>query len=129
MSDAPTDGPAFNYVIFVGNDLMFQSRIGAVAKNAGLKLIAIRDPHQLSEKLAELIETQSIIRYVVVDLGMPTIDLPQLAKTTLNLAPSTHLLGYGAHVLKDTLELASNSGFHSVFTRGQFDRDMTNILA
>lgn len=128
MSDAPIIDSDFNHLVFIGNDLMFQSRIGAVARNAGLKLIAIRDPHQLAMKLNELVETKSIIRYVVVDLGMPSVDLPLLAKTILDLAPTTQLLGYGAHVLKDTLELAAISGFHSVFTRGQFDRDMTNIL-
>lgn len=123
MSDAPNI-----CLVFVGNDLMFQSRIGAVARNAGLKLIAIRDPSQLSEKLTELTNTQSTIRYVVVDLGMQSLDLLQTSKSALDHAPSTQLIGYGAHVLKDTLELAASSGFHCVFTRGQFDRDMANIL-
>ncbi len=124
MNDTPN-----NCLVFVGNDLMFQSRIGAVARNAGLKLIAIRDPNHIPQKLAELIDTQSTIRYVVVDLGMQALDLLQTAKSVLDLAPTTQLIGYGAHVLKDTLELAANSGFHCVFTRGQFDRDMANILS
>lgn len=124
MSDTPN-----NCLVFVGNDLMFQSRIGAVARNAELKLIAIRDPNHIPQKLAELIDTQSTIRYVVVDLGMQALDLLQTAKSVLDLAPTTQLIGYGAHVLKDTLELAANSGFHCVFTRGQFDRDMANILS
>lgn len=124
MSDTPN-----NCLVFVGNDLMFQSRIGAVARNAGLKLIAIRDPNHIPQKLAELIDTQSTIRYVVVDLGMQALDLLQTAKSVLDLAPTTQLIGYGAHVLKDSLELAANSGFHCVFTRGQFDRDMANILS
>lgn len=123
MSDTPN-----NCLVFVGNDLMFQSRIGAVARNAGLQLIAIRDPIHLSEQLTELTNTQSTIRYVVVDLGLQSLDLLQTAKSILELAPTTQLIGYGAHVLKDTLELAANSGFHCVFTRGQFDRDMANIL-
>lgn len=124
MNDTPN-----NCLVFVGNDLMFQSRIGAVARNAELKLIAIRDPNHIPQKLAELIDTQSTIRYVVVDLGMQALDLLQTAKSVLDLAPTTQLIGYGAHVLKDTLELAANSGFHCVFTRGQFDRDMANILS
>lgn len=123
-----SDEPAMNCLVFLGNDLMFQSRIGSVARNAGLKLIAIRDPSKLSEKLAETLQAQENIRYVVVDLGMQSLNLEQTAKTVRETAPTTHLLGYGAHVLKETLEQAVACGFHSVLTRGQFDRDMSHIL-
>lgn len=123
-----SDAPDMNCLVFLGNDLMFQSRIGSVARSAGLKLIAIRDPSKLSEKLAETLQAQENIRYVVVDLGMQSLNLEQTAKTVLEAAPTTHLLGFGAHVLKETLEQAVSCGFHSVLTRGQFDRDMSHIL-
>lgn len=111
-------------VVFVGNDLMFQSKISSACQSASLALKVLRNPQtSLKEPLGEI--TPSLI---IVDLGLPNIDLEALICTGKQEYPQSLWLGYGAHVLAERLEQASQLGFDMVLTRGQFDRDMHRIL-
>jgi len=121
-SDSQADSPC---VVFLGNDLMFQSRIGSVVRSSGFRFLAIRDVSKFPEGLGN--ETQ--VKWVLVDLGMAGLKLPELPGLVRTSAPGARLLGYGAHVQKDVLDLAVESGFDLVLTRGQFDRDMAEILS
>ena len=112
-------------VVFLGNDLMFQSRIGSVVRNSGFRFLAIRDVDKLSEGLSH--ETQ--VKWVLVDLGMVGLKLADIPGLVRASASGARLLGYGAHVQKDVLDVAVESGFDLVLTRGQFDRDMAEILS
>lgn len=111
-------------VLFLGNDLMFQSKISAACTAAGLKLIMQRNPKALAFEFPG-VGTPTL---VIVDLGLPNLDLASLVPSLRAGLPSAKLLGYGAHVLADRLDEADQSGFDAVVTRGQFDRDMSKIL-
>ena len=121
-SDSQVQSPS---VVFLGNDLMFQSRIVSVVRSSGFRFVAIRDVSKLSEGLSN--ETQ--VKWVLVDLGMAGLKLSELPVLVRASAPGARLLGYGAHVQKDVLDVAVESGFDLVLTRGQFDRDMAEILS
>lgn len=121
-TDSQVQSPS---VVFLGNDLMFQSRIGSVVRSSGFRFLAIRDVSKLSEGLSN--ETQ--VKWVLVDLGMAGLKLPELPGLVRTSVPGARLLGYGAHVQKDVLDVAVESGFDLVLTRGQFDRDMAEILS
>lgn len=111
-------------ILFLGNDLMFQSKISAACTAAGLKLKVQRNPNALSPESFG----SSVPVLVLVDLGLANLDLHNLVPSLRTALPSAKLLGYGAHVLADRLDEAGQLGFDAVLTRGQFDRDMVNIF-
>ena len=131
-------------VAFVGNDLMFQSRISSVCKNANLDFLAIRDPANMQNLLATPPSTDSQeksyrddeakssfgdVRLVIVDLGTPKLDVGNLLSAVRAAAPHAKLIGYGPHVQADLLEQAESIGFDAVLTRGLFDRSMQQIIS
>jgi len=99
--------------------------IGGECDWQGFRFLAIRDVSKLSEGLSN--ETQ--VKWVLVDLGMAGLELSELPGLVRASVPGSRLLGYGAHVQKDVLDVAVESGFDLVLTRGQFDRDMAEILS
>jgi len=111
-------------VVFVGNDLMFQSKISSACQSVGLSLRVLRNlQSSLTESLSDIAPS-----LFIVDLGLPNIDLEGLISLGKQEYPQALWLGYGAHVLAERLDQASQVGFDMVLTRGQFDRDMNRIL-
>lgn len=110
--------------LFVGNDLMFQSRISSACKSAGLELKLLRTPENFTPEAYQ----GNLPVLVIVDLGLANLDLEGLLAKLRPSLPNAKWLGYGAHVLADRLDEASNLGLDAVMTRGQFDRDMVRIL-
>ena len=110
--------------LFVGNDLMFQSRISSACKSAGLGFKLLRNPESFNPEAYQ----GNLPVLVIVDLGLANLDLEGLLAKLRPSLPNAKWLGYGAHVLADRLDEASNLGLDAVMTRGQFDRDMVRIL-
>lgn len=110
--------------LFVGNDLMFQSRISSACKSAGLGLKLLRNPENFIPEAYQ----GNLPVLIIVDLGLANLDLEGLLAKLRPVLPNAKWLGYGAHVLADRLNEASNLGLDAVMTRGQFDRDMVRIL-
>jgi hypothetical protein len=104
-------------VLYFGNDLMFQSKISSACKATGLAIKVFRNPHSLA---ADWLSGALPILII--------LDLAQLYPSIRSQLPDTRWLGYGAHVLADRLEQASQIGLDAVLTRGQFERDMVRIL-
>lgn len=112
------------WAVFVGNDLMFQSKISSACQVAGLSLKVLRNPQaSISETLGQIEPA-----IFIVDLGLANLDLGQFLMSGKERYPGSLWLGFGAHVLAERLEEASQLGFDLVVTRGQFDRDMNRIL-
>jgi DNA-binding NarL/FixJ family response regulator len=111
-------------VLFVGNDLMFQSKISSACKQAGVTLKVLRNAQAFSpESLGE-----SLPKMIIVDLGLASLDLAGLLPRVREVSPQSKWLGYGSHVFADQLDAASELGLDTVMTRGQFDRDMVRVL-
>ena len=131
-------------VLFIGNDLMFQSKISSACRQAGMSLGVIRNPKVLggaSISGASIIGTSisgdstggsadeaGVPRLIVVDLGLANLDLAEVLASGRQIWPTTKWLGYGAHVQADRLDSATELGLDVVLTRGQFDRDMVRVL-
>lgn len=111
-------------VLYFGNDLMFQSKISSACKATGLAIKVFRNPHSLAADWL----SGALPILIIVDLGLANLDLAQLYPSIRSQLPDTRWLGYGAHVLADRLEQASQIGLDAVLTRGQFERDMVRIL-
>jgi DNA-binding NarL/FixJ family response regulator len=111
-------------VLFLGNDLMFQSKISSACRAAGLNLKVVRKPNELSADWLE--EPQP--KLVIVDLGLPGLELAQVYGSLHAQIPDAKWLGYAAHVLEDRLQEAKALGLDAVITRGQFERDIVGIV-
>jgi DNA-binding NarL/FixJ family response regulator len=110
-------------VLFIGNDLMFQSKISSACRQSGMSLGVIRNPKDLGGA-----SISGAPRLILVDLGLANLDLAEVLASGRQIWPTTKWLGYGAHVQAERLDLATELGLDVVLTRGQFDRDMVRVL-
>jgi DNA-binding NarL/FixJ family response regulator len=129
----PQEGAGQAGVLFIGNDLMFQSKISSACRQSGMSLGVIRNPKVLggASTSGASISGASISgtpRLIVVDLGLANLDLAEVLASGRQIWPTTKWLGYGAHVQAERLDLATELGLDVVLTRGQFDRDMVRVL-
>ena len=131
-------------VLFIGNDLMFQSKISSACRQAGMSLGVIRNPKVLGgvsisgasisgtsisgDSTGGSADKAGVPRLIVVDLGLANLDLAEVLASGRQIWPTTKWLGYGAHVQADRLDSATELGLDVVLTRGQFDRDMVRVL-
>jgi DNA-binding NarL/FixJ family response regulator len=126
-------------VLFIGNDLMFQSKISSACRQAGMSLGVIRNPKVLGgasisgasisgDSTGGSADEAGVPRLIVVDLGLENLDLAEVLASGRQIWPTTKWLGYGAHVQADRLDSATELGLDVVLTRGQFDRDMVRVL-
>lgn len=131
-------------VLFIGNDLMFQSKISSACRQAGMSLGVIRNPKVLGgasisgastsgasisgDSTGGSADEAGVPRLIVVDLGLANLDLAEVLASGRQIWPTTKWLGYGAHVQADRLDSATELGLDVVLTRGQFDRDLVRVL-
>jgi DNA-binding NarL/FixJ family response regulator len=121
-------------VLFIGNDLMFQSKISSACRQLGMSLGVIRNPKVLGgasisgASISGTADEPGVPRLIVVDLGLANLDLADVLASGRQIWPTTKWLGYGAHVQADRLDSATELGLDVVLTRGQFDRDMVRVL-
>jgi DNA-binding NarL/FixJ family response regulator len=129
----PQEGAGQASVLFIGNDLMFQSKISSACRQSGMSLGVIRNPKVLggasiSGASISAADEPGVPRLIVVDLGLANLDLAEVLASGRQIWPTTKWLGYGAHVQADRLDSATELGLDVVLTRGQFDRDMVRVL-
>jgi DNA-binding NarL/FixJ family response regulator len=115
-------------VLFIGNDLMFQSKISSACRQSGMSLGVIRNPKDLGGASISGASISGAPRLIVVDLGLANLDLAEVLASGRQIWPTAKWLGYGAHVQADRLDVAKELGLDVVLTRGQFDRDMVRVL-
>ena len=115
-------------VLFIGNDLMFQSKISSACRQSGMSLGVIRNPKDLGGASISGAPISGAPRLIVVDLGLANLDLAEVLASGRQIWPTAKWLGYGAHVQADRLDVAKELGLDVVLTRGQFDRDMVRVL-
>ena len=111
-------------VAFLTSDLLFQSRVASVAKNAGVQLFADRTPEKL---IAKLVDGQSV-QLIIFDLILETGDLVEALNSVKAHCPAARSVAYGPHVHEARLQRAVEAGFDQVLTRGQFDHQMVSLI-
>jgi CheY-like chemotaxis protein len=113
-------------IAFLTNDLVFPSRLAAVAQKLGVRMEVATNHDVLLAKLAA--ETSSAA-VVILDLGLPGITpaalLPQLKASFATLT----IIAFGPHVHEQKLADAKAAGCDVVLTRGQFDAQIQSLLA
>ena len=127
-SSKPQESAGQAGVLFIGNDLMFQSKISSACRQSGMSLGVIRNPKDLGGASTSGASISGTPRLIVVDLGLANLDLAEVLASGRQIWPTTKWLGYGAHVQAERLDSATELGLDVVLTRGQFDRDMVRVL-
>ncbi|MCS7271638.1 MAG: response regulator [Gemmataceae bacterium] len=102
--------------ILLCDDLLFASRVLAVAREQGLTLRWVREPAAVVEWAQRQPPTG-----VLLDLHHPQLDLPALLSRLRELCPaSPHLIAFGSHVDGQRLQAAEKAGCHQVLPRSRF---------
>lgn len=127
-------------VFFVSRDLMFQSRVRAQVQSAGMQLMTATDPVTAIAKLIEMSGEKElpVLQHFVIDLKTVlnsetrTQDLTELRQAIADFqtrqTQAVNAIAYGPHVNHQLLQSATDAGFASVMTQGQFDRQFSQVL-
>lgn len=111
--------------LYLTKDLMFSSRVSSAARAAGLDVKVVVSPAALLDQAAA-----EQIDVVIVDLDMHGLNVRELVPQLRQLKhPPRAIVGYGPHVYEHLLATATEAGCDEVFTRGQFNSQMDQILA
>src|SRR5262245_46172852 len=110
-------------VLFLSSDLMFSSRLAGAAQTLGVPLQLVASQTNLAGKLT------ADSHLILIDLGLPTLDLPAAIAAVRAAAPAARILAFGAHVNESALASAQSAGCDTVLTRGQFQKQYAELLA
>lgn len=105
---------------FLTRDLMFLAKVQSKAAMRGWSLHAASDVPKLVGKISDAAQ----VARVFIDLGLPALNIEQVATELLEAFPNAVRIGYGAHVRVEELNAARQAGIEHVYTRGQFDSAM-----
>jgi DNA-binding response OmpR family regulator len=111
-------------IVLLSNDLMFSPAVAAAATARGNSLRVATSPAEL-QKIAE----SSPLRLVIVDLATPSVDVASVVKqlrAAITSPPA--IIAFGAHVHAEMLDAARDAGCDEVLTRGQFHRQMHEVI-
>jgi DNA-binding NarL/FixJ family response regulator len=111
-------------VLFLSSDLVFSSRLAAAGKRMGVCVDSVTS----IEAVEERVESNSV-DLVICDLSAPGADPNALVARLRQRWPSLAIVAFAPHVHEDRLRAATEAGCNEVLSRGQFDRQMGDILA
>jgi CheY-like chemotaxis protein len=110
-------------VLYLTKDLFFASRVTAAARSLGLEVRVSPSADQLLE------QTEDERSLVLLDLDAPGADSAAIVSALRQGGfPSPPIVAFGSHVHEARLQAARQAGCDLVLTRGQFDRQMAEIL-
>ena len=89
---------------------MFSSRLTGAAQTLGVPLQLVASQASLASKLTP------DCRLVLIDLGLPNLDLPSAIVAVRAMAPTATVLAFGAHVDEAALSAAKSAGCDTVLT-------------
>jgi len=111
-------------VMFLTKDLLFSSRVTSVAAHLRIELSVVSDADELVERASTV-----PVKVILVDLSLSGLDaahlVPQLRKLT---PPPGAIIAFGPHVHGVKLAAARSAGCEVVFSRGEFNSRMDEIL-
>jgi CheY-like chemotaxis protein len=111
-------------VLFVSTDLVFSSRLAAAGERLGFTVSAVTSIDAAEGRLED-----DSIDLVICDLSAPGADPQSLVARLRQRRPNVAIVAYAPHVHEDRLRAATEAGCNEVLSRGQFDRQMDDILA
>ena len=109
-------------VLFLSNDMVFPSRVAGTAQQLGLQMGIVPVVSGLANRLT------ADCRLVLIDLGLPNLDLASVLAQVKAVAPEAKTVAFGPHVDELLLSNAVAAGCTMVLTKGQFNQGFGQIL-
>jgi len=110
-------------VLFLSSDLVFSSRLAAAGQRLGINVSTVSSIDAAVERIQG-----NLIELVVCDLSAPGAEPQALVAGLRREQANLAIVAYAPHVHEKRLEAATEAGCNEVLTRGQFDRQMDEIL-
>lgn len=113
-------------IVFLTSDLMMSSNASSHARQQQINLKTV----ETAMAAIDTIEEQRP-HVFLVDLQTPGLDVDALGESVRELADSVCPLtiAYAPHVYVDLLKQAKSAGFDQVLTRGEFNRQIRQIVS
>lgn len=112
------------------DDLFFSSKVESAGQTVGREVVVAVSLNQLHESIRALAAQNTETRItLIVDLEGAADQLSAIQSTLEEIAPEPRCIGYAGHRRTDLMQAARDAGFQVVLTRGQFDEQLTGLLA
>ena len=110
--------------LYLTKDLFFSSRVTSAASTCSLEMSVVTD----GDQLLSCIEAGGV-HFALLDFSTPGLDLLDLVPR-IRAATSTavSVIAFGPHVNVAGMAAAKQAGCDEVYTRGQFNSQMVDVL-
>jgi len=109
--------------VLLTNDLMLGSQVTQAARQVDTDLEVIAQSNQLVSACDSATPVQ-----VILDLNSSLPAVTDLIERIRELAPGARIIAIAPHVHVSKIETAQAAGCDAVFTKGQFHRQMAEVL-
>lgn len=110
-------------VLIVCADLFFAPQLQREVQLAGLRSQTVLS----MAKAVEVLQEQAF-RWVVIDLELPGLNLPELQTAAVVGSSPPPLIGFAPHVHEELMRRAGEAGCQVLLTRGQASRLLSTVL-
>jgi DNA-binding NarL/FixJ family response regulator len=110
--------------LLLSDDLIFSSRITAVARDLSLEVRVAKSADALLS-----LARQRPPACAILDLSNPGLKIGECVAALKSLAPRPRIIAYGSHVDTATLRAARDAGCDLVMPRSQFVAELPVALA
>lgn len=115
-----SDSPA--RVLVVSRDLIFKTKISALARESNVTVTSVRSLSELQEAL------HPDVRLVLVDLGIKEIPPREVVECAQRSASQPRIVGYYSHVEHEVGEAAREAGIPEIVARSKFVQRLPDLL-
>ena len=109
--------------LYLTGDLFFSSRVVSAGAAASVVVEVIGSAEAARDRAAA-----GDVGLLIIDLTMPGCRPGDVLKAWNSLASPPPVIAYGPHVAELQLQAAREAGCTAVLTRGQFDRQIREVL-
>ena len=110
-------------LLLLSGDLMTSSHVSAAADRQNVASATALDAAAMAEKLRA-----NSVALVILDLGLPRLDVDAAVSQVRELAPAARILAFGPHVHEAVLQRARSAGCDQVMSRGQFHNRLDDVV-
>ena len=109
--------------VLLTSDLTVVSHVDGAAVRTGSTVRTVSDPADAIQRCAS-----EPVDLVVVDLGMPSLELAALVESIKATTSAPRVVAFGPHVHTERLAAARDAGCNAVMSRGQFFANTDAVL-
>ncbi len=109
--------------ILLTQDLIFSIKVTGTARALNLRVIAVGEVER-----AEALCREQRPGCVLIDLGVPGLDLSEIVPRLKAVADGAVFIAFGPHVGRGLLDSAAAAGCHEVYPRSRFSGQLPGLL-